>query len=65
MTLGATWRFMPGMELTAGYMHAFEKTVEGEGSIVPGLMEMGGMGGGEADLRMFEDSFGIAFGMNF
>jgi long-chain fatty acid transport protein len=65
LTLGATWRFMPGMELTAAYMHAFEKTVEGENSIISGPMEQGGMGGGEADLRMFEDSFGIAFGMNF
>jgi long-chain fatty acid transport protein len=64
LTLGATWRFMPGMELSAGYMHAFEKEVKGESSIPPGDMEQGGMGGGEANLRMNQNSFGIALGMN-
>ena len=64
LTLGATWRFMPGMEITAGYMHAFEKTVKGKGSIIPGAMEDGGLGAGEADLHMLESSFGIAFGMS-
>lgn len=62
LTLGATWRFKPGMELTAGYMHAFEKTVDGEDSIIPGNPP--GMGGGEANLRMNQNSFGIALGMN-
>jgi long-chain fatty acid transport protein len=62
LTLGATWRFKPGMELTAGYMHAFEKEVDGESSIMPGNPP--GMGGGEANLRMNQNSFGIALGMN-
>jgi long-chain fatty acid transport protein len=59
LTLGGTWEFAPGMEFTAAFMHAFEKTVEGSSSI-PQMF-----GGGEADLTMFEDSFGIGFGMDF
>ena len=65
LTLGATLQVSPTAEITAAYMHAFEKTVKGDGSIIPGMPEEGGMGGGEADLRMFEDSFGLAFGMRF
>jgi long-chain fatty acid transport protein len=65
ITLGGTWKFAPGIEITAAYMHAFEKTVEGMNSIIPGTPDVGGMGGGEADLTMSEDSFGVAFGMDF
>jgi long-chain fatty acid transport protein len=65
LTLGATLEIAPGAEVTAAYMHAFEKTVDGNGSIIPGMPDQGGMGGGEADLRMFENSFGIAFGKRF
>ncbi len=64
LTLGATWRLKPGMELTAGYMHAFEKEVKGESSIIPGPPNEGGFGGGEANLRMSQNSFGIALGLN-
>ncbi|MGD8627948.1 MAG: outer membrane protein transport protein [bacterium] len=64
LTLGATWRLKPGMELTASYMHAFEKEVKGENSIIPGQPDVGGMGGGEANLRMNQNSFGIALGLN-
>ncbi|MFH1679265.1 MAG: long-chain fatty acid transporter, partial [Candidatus Eisenbacteria bacterium] len=64
-TLGATWTLPVGGEITFAYMHAFEKTVEGEGSIPPGMLDQGGMGGGEANLTMFEDSFGIAYGRSF
>jgi long-chain fatty acid transport protein len=64
LTLGGTWRFAPRMEITAAYMHAFEKTVEGMNSIIPGTPEAGGMGGGEVDLTMFEDSFGVSLGIN-
>jgi long-chain fatty acid transport protein len=33
LTLGATWRLASGGEVTFAYMHAFEETVKGSGSI--------------------------------
>ncbi|MBN2565565.1 MAG: outer membrane protein transport protein [Candidatus Eisenbacteria bacterium] len=57
VTLGGTWRLNESMELTFAYMHAFEKTVEGEESIPMDF------GGGEADLTMSQDTFGVSFGM--
>jgi long-chain fatty acid transport protein len=56
LTIGATWTFGT-TELTAGYMHAFKKKVNGSGSIpaVP-------FGGGEANLQMYQDALGVAFG---
>jgi long-chain fatty acid transport protein len=65
VTLGATWKLPVGGEVTAAYMHAFEKSVDGDGSIPPGMPAEGGMGGGEANLRMSEDSFGLAYGRSF
>jgi long-chain fatty acid transport protein len=56
-TLGATWQLPSRMELTFAYMHAFENTVRGTSTSVPG-----GVGGGEADLRMRQDAFGLALG---
>ena len=41
------------------YMHAFEETVKGSGSIPPLL------GGGNANLKMYEDSFGVSYGVKF
>ena len=55
MTLGATWTLENKAELSLGYMHAFKKTVNGSGS-------MAIVGGGEANLNMYEDSIGIAYG---
>jgi long-chain fatty acid transport protein len=40
-------------------MHAMENKVNGSGSIPAAL------GGGEANLRMSEDSLGIGWGMRF
>lgn len=56
LTLGATWS-MGSMEMTAGYMHALNKKVNGSGSIpaVP-------FGGGEANLKMYQDALGVAVG---
>jgi long-chain fatty acid transport protein len=59
LTLGATWQLSRQSELTVGYMHAFENEVKGRGSIPPGL------GGGEANLRMDQDSLGIAWGWKY
>jgi len=60
LTLGATWAFGGNKELTLAYMHAFEKKVNGASSIPPGAPP--GFGGGEANLKMHQDSLGIAFG---
>ncbi len=57
LTLGLTWALSPTRELTFSYMHAFENTINGRNSIPPNF------GGGEANIKMYQDSFGIAFGM--
>jgi len=59
LTLGATWVLANSSELTVAYMHAFENTVNGSGSIP------GGFGGGEANIGMSQDSLGIAYGWKF
>ena len=59
LTFGGTWRVTPSAEISFAYMHAFEKTVEGSDSIPLDF------GGGEADLAMSQDTFGLAFGMAF
>lgn len=56
LTLGATWTLANKSELTFGYMHAFEKSVNGVNSIPAPF------GGGNANLRMHEDAIGIAYG---
>jgi long-chain fatty acid transport protein len=61
LTLGATWTLTNGNELTLGYMHAFKKEVNGSGSIPPGMPP--GYGGGEANLHMYQDQIGIAYGI--
>lgn len=55
LTLGATWKLDKTSELSAMYMHANEKKVNGSGSIPAGF------GGGEANLKMDQNSLGIAF----
>ncbi len=59
LTLGATWTLENKAELTLGYMHAFEKKVNGANSIPAAF------GGGNANLKMYQDSFGIAYGWKF
>jgi long-chain fatty acid transport protein len=59
LTLGATWTLNPKMEVTVAYMHGFEKKVNGSGSIPAPY------GGGEANLKMYQDSLGVSFGMKF
>lgn len=55
LSLGGTWKVGNG-ELSAAYTHAFKNTVNGSGSIP--LM----MGGGNANLHLKEDIFGVAWG---
>jgi len=56
LTLGATWTLASKSELSIGYMHAFEKKVDGANSIPAAF------GGGNANLKMYQDSIGIAYG---
>lgn len=55
LTLGATWTTADKSEVTVGYMHAFSNTVKGSNS---GAVLGGGF---EADLKMKQNSFGIAY----
>jgi long-chain fatty acid transport protein len=59
LTLGATVKAGSRAEITLAYMHAFEKKVDGSASIPESF------GGGESNLRMNEDSFGVAVGWAF
>ncbi|MGA7749595.1 MAG: outer membrane protein transport protein, partial [Gallionella sp.] len=56
LSLGGTWTLADKSEITVAYIHAFTNTVNGSGSIPVGL------GGGNANLTMHEDSIGIAYG---
>ncbi|HSQ03000.1 MAG TPA: outer membrane protein transport protein, partial [Burkholderiales bacterium] len=56
VTLGATWTLANKSELSVGYMHAFEKKLDGANSIPAAF------GGGNANLKMYQDSIGIAYG---
>lgn len=57
LTLGATWTLADKSELTVGYMHAFSKTVSGTGAF--GAFGLGGAG---TNLKMDQDSIGVAYG---
>jgi len=61
LTLGATWLLPNKSELSFAYMHAFENTVNGNNSIPPGFPPSG-FGGGNANLKMYQDSIGVAYG---
>jgi long-chain fatty acid transport protein len=59
LTLGLTVAMSKTSELSVMYMHAFEKEVNGSGSIPMAF------GGGEANLRMSQDSLGVAYGWKY
>lgn len=50
LTLGATWILANNAELSLGYMHAFKKTINGSGPTT-GISP-----------RMYQNSFGVAYG---
>jgi long-chain fatty acid transport protein len=54
--LGATWIRPAGQEITLAYVHAFQNTVNGVNSIPPTA------GGGNANLRMYQNSINLDFG---
>jgi long-chain fatty acid transport protein len=55
-TVGATWRLAAGQEISVAWVHAFANTVNGTASIAPSA------GGGNANLRMYQDSLGVSLG---
>jgi long-chain fatty acid transport protein len=59
LSLGATWRVSKDGELSMQYTHAFKETVNGTNSIPPNV------GGGEANLWMYQDSLSVAYGWKF
>jgi len=56
VTLGATYVLPNNAELSFAYMHAFEDKVRGQASIPSSF------GGGESNIKMYEDSLGVAYG---
>ena len=56
LSLGATWKLVNKSEVTLAYVHAFKKSVNGVNSIP------GGLGGGNANISMYEDSIGVTYG---
>ena len=58
-TLGATWKVDKASEMSAMYMHAQEKEVKGSNSIPASF------GGGEANLKMYQNSFGLAYNKTY
>ncbi len=64
LTFGATWRAAPQWELSASFMRGFGAAVHGSGSIKAGFPP-GGVGGGEADLRMSQSALGVSLGWRY
>ncbi|MDR3726197.1 MAG: outer membrane protein transport protein [Terracidiphilus sp.] len=54
--VGATIALKGGKEINLAYIHAFDNTVNGVNSIAPAN------GGGNANLRMYQNSFQVGFG---
>ena len=52
VTAGDTWRFSQHWEVTSFYSHAFEQSVNGSGNF----------GGANANLKMSQNTFGLALG---
>lgn len=59
LSLGFTYQVSDNREITLAYTHAFKEKVKGSGSIPSDF------GGGEADLEMYQNSLGIAYGVTF
>ncbi|HWU35293.1 MAG TPA: outer membrane protein transport protein [Methylovorus sp.] len=55
VSLGATWKFANSSELSFSYTHAFENEIKGNGSIPAAF------GGGDVNLKMYQDSLGVAY----
>ncbi len=58
-TIGMTYTLPNESEISMFYMHSFNEKLNGSGSIPTAL------GGGEANIQMKQDAWGIAYGWNF
>ncbi len=63
-TIGASWAINPHNEISASYVHGFEQKVHGANSIPPGFPPAG-FGGGNADISLSENEFGLAWSYKF
>ena len=61
-SVGATWQLDQRNAPTFAYTHAFGEWVRGAGSIPPGVPPS--FGGGEADIYLQEDIFGLAWNLS-
>lgn len=59
LSVGLTWRVTPGNELSLAYTHGFEQEVKGNGSIPASF------GSGEANLKMSQDTLGVAYAWTY
>ena len=59
-TVGVTWRFANASELSGFFAHGFDNTVNGVESIPPGLPP-GSLGGGNANISLSENMFGLSY----
>ena len=59
VSLGATWKPSKSGELSVAYTHGFKKTVRGNQSIPSSF------GGGEADVSLSENVWGVSYGWKF
>ncbi|MDD2741917.1 MAG: outer membrane protein transport protein [Rhodocyclaceae bacterium] len=59
LSFGATWAQGKSGELSFGYTHAFKNTVKGEGAIPANF------GGGDVEIDLAEDMFGVAYAWKF
>jgi long-chain fatty acid transport protein len=64
LTFGASYAFARNWEVSAAYTHAYYKVVHGADSIPPGDPP-GGIGAGEANIRMRQHAFGAAITRTF
>jgi len=64
LAFGASYAFAPGWELSAAYTHAYYNVVHGQDSIPPGDPP-GGIGAGEANIRMRQRAFGASITKTF
>jgi long-chain fatty acid transport protein len=58
-TAGLTWAISSSDEISGSYLHAFRKTINGSSSIPPDF------GGGEANISLEENSFGLSWSHHF
>ncbi|WP_410209200.1 OmpP1/FadL family transporter [Aquirhabdus sp.] len=64
LTVGASWAINPANEISASYIHAFDEKVHGSNSIPAGFPPSG-FGGGNADLELQENVYGLAWSHKF